>query len=463
MRGLKRGRAVTILQDLGKEEKYGRYIAFSRPFLGQNRLIEKDRFNHLHYMYENCGCQQPPFTARQQMELKMRKALILIVIIAAIILIVQIFRPFQKPKIALTMDMNPELAGNLNINWPDNAQGAICIANEGLIDKTPDQSPRPTASVAKMMTAYLILKDHPLAAYQDGPALVLTREDERIYERDKRDRQSVVKVVAGEKLTERQLLEALLLPSANNIATALARWDSGSVRAFVEKMNKTAHQLGMKDTHYDDPAGISLSTQSSTYDLLLLAQKVMQIDTFKNIVAMPQATLPLAGTVYNVNYVLGKEGIVGIKTGSMPRVGGNFVFASYHDVGNRQVLIIGALLGVQGRKPIMDALYGALDILKTTKGAVQSMHLVKKDEVIGTVSFRPNQVLSLRCAQSIDSIAWPGRQFRLTVKLKQMILPIHKGDTVGTLTLTGENPQTATIVAAQSIPKPSLLERLTRL
>jgi hypothetical protein len=44
-----------------------------------------------------------------------------------------------------------------------------------------------------------------------------------------------------------------------------------------------------------------------------------------------------------------------------------------------------------------------------------------------------------------------------------MILPIHKGDTVGTLTLTGENPQTAKIVAAQSIPKPSLLERLTRL
>jgi serine-type D-Ala-D-Ala carboxypeptidase (penicillin-binding protein 5/6) len=396
------------------------------------------------------------------MEFKMRKILFFVLIIAAIILIVQIFRPFGKPKVALTKNTNPKLAGSLKIDWPANAQGAICIANEGLIDKTADQSPRPTASVAKIMSAYLILKDHPLAGYEDGPALVLTREDERIYERDKRDRQSVVKVVAGEKLTERQLLQALLLPSANNIATVLAKWDSGSVSAFVKKMNKTASQLGMKDTHYADPAGINLNTQSSAYDQLLLAQKAMQIKAFKNIVAMPQATLPVAGTVYNVNYVLGKGGVVGIKTGSMPRVGGNFVFASYDNVGNRQVLIIGAVLGVGGRKPIMDALNGGLHILKTTKAALQPIHLVKQNEVIGTVNFRPNHVLSLTCAQSIDSIAWPGKQFHIEVNLKPMILPIHVGDTVGTLTITGENPQSTAILAAQTVPEPTLLERLTR-
>jgi D-alanyl-D-alanine carboxypeptidase (penicillin-binding protein 5/6) len=401
-------------------------------------------------------------TRCQPMESNMRKILLSILIIAAIILIVQILRPFGKPKIALSINTHPELSGSLNIDWPANAQGAICIANEGMIDKTPDQSPRPTASVAKIMSAYVILKDHPLTAYQDGPSLVLTSEDERIYQRDKRDKQSVVKVVAGEKLTERQMLEALLLPSANNIATALARWDSGSVSAFVEKMNKTAQDLGMKDTHYADPAGINLSTQSSAFDQLLLGQKAMQIDAFKNIVAMPQATLPIAGTVYNVDYVVGKEGIAGIKTGSMPRVGGNFVFASYVNVGSRQVLIIGALLGVGGRQPIMDALNGAVDILKTTKGAVQLMHLVKKDEVIGTVNFRPNHVLSLLCARSIESVAWPGRKFHIKVNLKPMILPIHEGDDVGDLTITGEKPQSTRIIAAESIPKPTLLEKLAR-
>ena len=397
------------------------------------------------------------------MELKKSNFLILIMIILAIILTAQILRPFGKPKIALAINTNRTTAGSLNINWPANTQGAVCIANEELIDKTADQSPKPTASVAKMMTAYVILKDHPLASFEDGPTLVLTSEDEKAYRDDKRDHQSVVKVVTGEKLTERQMLEALLLPSGNNIATTLARWDSGSVNAFVAKMNKTAQALGMKDTHYEDPAGINLGTQSTAYDQLLLAQKAMEIDTFENIVAMPQATLPVAGTVYNVDYALGKGGIVGIKTGSMPRVGGNFVFASYDDVDSKKVLIIGALLGVDGKKPIMDALDDSLNVLQETKGALQLMHIVKKDEVIGTVSFRPNHILSLKCAQSIDCFAWPQKQFHLKIKLRNMTLPIRKGDVVGTLTIEKESTKTTKIVAAESVSKPTLVERLTRL
>ncbi len=385
-----------------------------------------------------------------------------IFLIVAILFIVQIVRPFGKPKTVLTLNRNPSAAGVLNLNWPPNAQGAICIANKELIDKTPDQSPRPTASVAKIMTAYLILKNHPLTAFQDGPTLELTAEDEKTYSRDKSDGQSVVKVVAGERLTERQMLEALLLPSANNIATALAKWDSGSISAFVEKMNKTAQALGMNNTHYEDPAGINLSTQSTASDQLLIAQQAMKIDAFREIVGMAQAKLPVAGIVYNVNYVLGKGGIVGIKTGSMPRAGGNFVFASYDDVGSQDLLIIGALFGVGGREPIMDALHGALDVLQKTKGALQLMHVVKKEEQIGTVTFRPNHVLSLQTTQPIDSIVWPQKELHLDVQLKPMTLPIRKGDILGAVTLEGENPQKTMIVAGQSIAPPTLLERLKR-
>jgi hypothetical protein len=111
----------------------------------------------------------------------------------------------------------------------------------------------------------------------------------------------------------------------------------------------------------------------------------------------------------------------------------------------------------------MDALDDSLNVLQETKGALQLMHIVKKDEVIGTVSFRPNHILSLKCAQSIDCLAWPQRQFHLKVKLKNMILPIRKGDVVGTLTVEEKSKKTAKIVAAESVSKPTLLERLTRL
>ncbi len=394
---------------------------------------------------------------------KTRLPFFLVIIILAIVLVIQIWRPFGKPKIVLSINTNPVIAGSLNINWPENAQGAICVANKGLVDKTRDQSEKSTASVAKIMTAYIILKDHPLGVGESGPTLAVTRADEKTYAQDKKDGQSVVKVVAGEKLNERQMLKALLLPSANNIATILAQWDSGSIMAFVKKMNQTARKLGMKNTHYTDPAGIRLSTRSNACDQLLLSQKAMAIEPFRDIVDMAQTDLPVVGTVYNVNYVLGKGGIVGIKTGSIPEIGGNFVFASYDNVGNRKPLIIGALLGVGGKQPIMDALNDALGVLKKTKGALRLMHVVKKGETIGTVKFRPNHVLSLECTRTLDRIVWPQKQLHLKVTLKKLTLPIHKNDVVGTLTIAGENAQTEPIIAAQSMSKPNLLERLTRL
>src|SRR5438270_1027511 len=86
----------------------------------------------------------------------------------------------------------------------------------------------PIARVARVMTAYLVLRDHPLGVGEDGSTITLTDADVADTDRRSRQRESVVPIVAGEQLTERQALQALLLPSANNIAVVLARWDSGS-------------------------------------------------------------------------------------------------------------------------------------------------------------------------------------------------------------------------------------------
>jgi len=146
----------------------------------------------------------------------------------------------------------------------------------------------------------------------------------------------------------------------------------------------------------------------------------------------------------------------------MPKAGGNFVFAAYEAVENRNVLLIGALFGVEGKKPIMDALNGAVDVLQKTAESLRVIHVVKKDEQIGTVTFRPGQVLSLLATQPIDSIAWPNREIHLNVQMKELILPIQKGDILGTVSLEGKNPEQTTIVAAQTIATPTLFERLTR-
>lgn len=383
------------------------------------------------------------------------------VLVLVILVIIQMLRPIGKPSVKLVKISHQATSGNLNIVWPPHTQDAIAVQNEGLIEKTPNQTPFPTASVAKIMTAYIILKDHPLKFGENGPTLTITNRDVQEYIADKESGQSVAKVAVGEKLNERQMLEALLLPSANNIATILARWNSGSVGNFVEKMNKTAKQLGMTNTHYADPAGISLNTQSSAYDQVLLAQKAFEIPTFRHIVRMPQVTLPVCSTVYNVNYVLGKDGIVGIKTGSMPQIGANFVFAAEHFVGYKQITIIGAIFGAKGKEPLMQALNGAITAINSTKPYLDLKQIIKKNQLIGTLYYPNGFKTPVIAKDSIYSVVWPSKEINIEVRVdKNLQLPIKKGQKVGDLIV---NAKKVALLASTNINKPNIIQKLTRL
>ena len=122
-----------------------------------------------------------------------------------------------------------------------------------------------------MMTAYVILRDHPLGPGQNGPSITMTQADVDDFDNDTVEDEANAQVTVGEVLTERQLLEGLLVHSANNFADTLARWDAGDIPAFVAKMNSTATQLGMDHTHYADPSGFDQISQSTAGDLLKVA------------------------------------------------------------------------------------------------------------------------------------------------------------------------------------------------
>ena len=111
----------------------------------------------------------------------------------------------------------------------------------------------------------------------------------------------MVEVKAGEELSERQALEALLLPSANNVAALLAVHEAGSIEALVAQMNEAAAELGMSQTRYTDPSGFEASTVSTAADQLKLARMAMSDPTFAQIVAKPSARLPVAGLVAHYN------------------------------------------------------------------------------------------------------------------------------------------------------------------
>jgi D-alanyl-D-alanine carboxypeptidase (penicillin-binding protein 5/6) len=242
--------------------------------------------------------------------------------------------------------------------WPAAGQGAYQLGDQQPA-ASPNQHPVPIASLAKVMTALVVLQHLPLDGAADGPVLVVRDSDVAdTRQRASRD-ESVVAVRADEQLTERQALMALLLPSANNVAVMLARLVSGSVEAFVATMNATAKSLGMTHTTYTDPSGFDPTTVSTAADQLALTQHAAANDTLTAMMSTPSYRLPVAGTVTNTDTLLGQDGFVGMKTGSDDGAGGCFMFGSYRSVNGVNTELIGVVLGQHGHNLIDAGLFAA--------------------------------------------------------------------------------------------------------
>jgi serine-type D-Ala-D-Ala carboxypeptidase (penicillin-binding protein 5/6) len=228
------------------------------------------------------------------------------------------------------------------VSWPLQGQGALVLGN-GRAMASPDQQPVPIASLAKVMTAYLTLQRYPVSGAQDGFTITVTEAEVRAEAQDAAENQSAVAVQTGEQLTERQLLEALLIPSGNNIARILAGQVAGSETSFLAEMNAKARALGMDHTTYTDPSGFDPGTVSTAADQLRVFRAAVRFQVFRQIVSMPSVTLPVAGTVTNFNPLVA-DGYGG-KTGSDSAAGGCLAFFIPTVVGGRPSTTAGVVLG----------------------------------------------------------------------------------------------------------------------
>ena len=238
------------------------------------------------------------------------------------------------------------------IAWPSSGQAAAAVSGN-LVGTSGSTAAVPIASLAKMMTVYVVLADHP-----SGLELRIDQATASDTARRARRGESVVPVEVGEELTARQALLAVLLPSANNIAAALARRDAGSIEAFVDRMNATARRLGMNRTRYTDPSGYEPSTVSTARDQLRLTYQAMLVPAFAGLVSLAQARIPVAGEIVNTDTLLGHDGFVGVKTGSDDAAGGCFAFARVITRNGRTIQLLGVVLG-QRNGPLVPAALAA--------------------------------------------------------------------------------------------------------
>ena len=382
---------------------------------------------------------------------------------------VQLLRPVAPMTLAASVTTARVVPGAAQRpDWPGGAEAAVGLPGTGLLGAHGGSQPVPIASLAKIMTAYVVLSDHPLPAGGSGPAITVTAADAAAYTSDQRQGQSVVRVTPGEKLTERQALEAMLIPSGNNIASLVARWDSGSQSAFVAKMNARARQFGLHSTRYADASGADPATVSTASDQFRLTVAALQIPAFRQIVAMPQVTLPVAGVAYNVNAALGHDGIVGVKTGSSSHAGGCLAFAALRTVAGSHVMIVGVVLGVRATPAQPSELGGVIsaseNLLASVGGDLEHVQIVRPGAVLGSVSSAWTYGPAAIAATGVAVTAWPGTPVTIAVTPRPLGHAIREGQSVAQATVTvGSQISHITLDASRAAPAPSIGWLLTRL
>ena len=347
--------------------------------------------------------------------------------------------------------------------WPREGQAAVEVEGVGRVATSGAPAPVPIASVAKVMTAYLTLLEHPLAAGEEGFVMTITPADVKEEERRAAVGESTVAVRTGERITERQALEALLLPSANNTAVLLAAHDAGTLAAFVARMNAAARKLGMVSTTYTDPSGFDPETVSTAADQLKLAQVAMDVPAFAAIVDEPSAVLPIVGRITNYNGLVGADGYVGVKTGSDRAAGGCLVFAKHVTIGGWQLTVLGAVLGQREGSLIEAALTSAQRLGDSVAAALRVETVLPAGTRVLTASNADGRRTTAATATALREIGWGGLTLPIQVVVRPAATRLRAGERVATVAVHGASAVTTVAVATRPLAGPSLGWRLRHL
>ncbi|MFG2520607.1 D-alanyl-D-alanine carboxypeptidase [Streptomyces sp. NPDC048527] len=393
----------------------------------------------------------------------------LVLLLAVVFAVVQAVRPLPAPTLALTAKSTFTFEGDkVSLPWPAEGQGSMDVSGIGSMDQFGEQKPVPIGSVAKAMTAYVVLKDHPLQPGKNGPSIDVDAKAETEGGYDSEGESTLNTVKEGDKLSQKDALAAIMIPSANNIARLLARWDAGSEEAFVKKMNAAAKDLGMTGTTYTDPSGLKGTTVSTAQDQVKLGNELVKIQALMDITKLPTWTDPSGKTWQNYNRLVPYNNAIGVKTGSTTKAGGNLLFAATKDAGGETVTVVGAILG-QHKVPIIDTVNAvSKTAMLAAQDAVKASTILKKGDVVGYVDDGLGGHTPVVVTKNVSAVGWAG----LTVKLeladgaKGAVIPhsAKAGTKVGELKVgDGSGGAVAVPVALQKdLAEPGFSAKLTR-
>ncbi len=316
-----------------------------------------------------------------------------------------------------------------------------------------------TASIAKVITALTVLEKKPLQRGETGPVLTMTQADVDFYAAETIRNGSAVPVYVGQQLTEYQLLQAMLVPSANNIANSLAVWAFGDLNSYTDYANNYVAQHGLTHTHIgSDASGYDPSTISTAEDLAQLGLIAVKNPVLLEIAGQRSVILPGIGTFYNYNSALGISGIDGLKTGNSEQNPGALLFSAAFGVAGSPLRLTGAVLGAQS---LSEAISQAEMVVNGAKAGFESVTYLRTGQAVGKVETAWHSDVAITAKSDLRIVRW--KESPIVVRKTLHSPKVGAVGDVGTISLrTGDVKATTAVAITQPIQAPSFWWRLTR-
>lgn len=388
-------------------------------------------------------------------------------LVAAAVLLVSgsgtyVYTAFAKelPVVSLSVEpVSPAQPQEVHLPWPTTGQAAVGSLEDGVLaSSASEEQARPIASMTKVITALAVLQQSPLAAGEQGQTYTFTPADATMYSQYIAKNGSVVPVSAGQTMTQYQVLQALLLASANNIADSLVVRHFGSMEAYLVYANNMLKEYGLSKTVVADASGFSPQTVSTPSELIVIGQKALANPVLAAIVAQVRADIPGVGTVNNTNRLLSDSTVVGIKTGTTDEAGNCLLFAARHAIDDtHSVTVVGVIMGDSGAAKLFA---DARTLLAAARQGFGKVEVVPAGTVVGQAKTVWGEQTDVVTFEPLLDYGWLAKPYAATVQFDQPSSELSAGRPVGKLTLLGGSDISVTIRTQKELAAPDSLWRL---
>ena len=332
------------------------------------------------------------------------------------------------------------------------------IGYDGALATGGAAAPAPIASISKIITALVVLQAKPLELGDTGPDITFTAKDVAIRDAYRSVNGATEPVTAGLVLSQRQVMDVVLVESANNYAESLVTWAFGSVDEFVPVANEWLKTNGLNSTSITEPTGMSPLNVSTASDLVALGKLALANPVVNDIVGTSTETVPGVGDLKNSNNLLGVDGIRGIKTGTLDEAGACLLFAADYVVGGETITIVGAVLGGVDHKSLNVSVQA---LLADVEESFHVVTLATAGQPFGTYTTPWGDTSNLVAAHDASAVVWADRPVTSAV-VADGVGVAEKGDDVGEVTFTVDGELiTVPLELATTIDDPGAWWRLT--